>query len=144
MLGDISMMLSERTDRLLTRLNGRKHLVYGNHDKILRKKPELQKYFESIHELKSIDVSTQGKSYHIVMCHYPMLTWNRSHRGSIMLHGHCHGTLNHLNENVRRLDVGVDSHDYFPISLDKVIKINENKNKPEEYRDVASQEEDDT
>jgi calcineurin-like phosphoesterase family protein len=52
----------------------------------------------------------------IVMCHYPLLVWNKMHYGSYHLAGHSHGGCNHLNEKVRRLDVGVDNHNYKPIS----------------------------
>jgi len=127
MQGDISFMAPDRTERVLKRLNGHKHLIFGNHDKTLRKNPELLAHFESVQEFKEIDINVKGKAYHIVLCHYPLLTWNRAHHGSFMLHGHCHGNVNHLNEKTARLDVGVDVHNYFPVSIEQVIKIMEKK-----------------
>ena len=46
----------------------------------------------------------------MVMCHYPMVTWNQKPRGSIMLHGHCHGKLDEYNAKSMdlRFDVGID------------------------------------
>ena len=47
----------------------------------------------------------------VVMCHYPMVTWNQKPRGSIMLHGHSHGKLDDYNAQSPdlRFDVGIDS-----------------------------------
>ena len=25
------------------------------------------------------------------MCHFPMLSWEHKDKGSVMIHGHCHG-----------------------------------------------------
>ena len=46
----------------------------------------------------------------VVMCHYPMVTWNQKPRGSIMLHGHSHGKLDDYNALSMdlRFDVGID------------------------------------
>ena len=46
----------------------------------------------------------------MVMCHYPMVTWNQKPRGSIMLHGHSHGKLDDYNAQSPdlRFDVGID------------------------------------
>ena len=47
---------------------------------------------------------------HIVLCHYPLLDWSGKRQGSIMLHGHCHGTMDEFNANSidLRFDVGID------------------------------------
>lgn len=126
-LGDFSFANEERTERILKRLNGHKHFIYGNHDKVIRKNPEIQRYFQSIKEYEELTINHKGKSYFVVMSHYPFLTWNRAHHNSICLHGHSHGNLNHLNENTRRLDVGVDVHNYYPISFDKIVQIMDKK-----------------
>lgn len=57
-----------------------------------------------------------------ICSHYPMLSWNKENHGSYMLHGHCHANLNHMNTNVRRMDVGYDSTKQWCISIDDVVK----------------------
>jgi calcineurin-like phosphoesterase family protein len=51
-----------------------------------------------------------------------MRVWNQSHRGALHLYGHSHGTLPD-DANSKSFDVGVDCHDYHPISLDRVLAI---------------------
>jgi calcineurin-like phosphoesterase family protein len=46
-----------------------------------------------------------------------MRVWNKSHYGSIMLHGHSHGSLPGTNQS---LDVGVDCWDYTPVTLEQI------------------------
>ena len=53
----------------------------------------------------------------IVLCHYSMRKWNKSHYGSWHLYGHSHGNLPPLGLS---FDVGVDTNDYYPYSLDDV------------------------
>lgn len=55
----------------------------------------------------------------VVMCHYPILEWDRKHYGSIHLHGHSHGT-QLPRSNVT--DVGVDCTGFAPILLDDAIR----------------------
>ena len=59
------------------------------------------------------------------MSHYPMMAWNRHHDGSIMLHGHCHGSMTYPFTG-RILDVGVDVHKLAPISIDYILQNMEN------------------
>lgn len=114
-LGDFSFLPLEQTEKLARSLNGNIHLLLGNHDKgILRLKSSgaFASMHEGIFELP-LDM------HRVVLCHYPMLSWNRSFHGSYHLHGHTHGTVP-FDPKVRRLDVGVDCHDYTPISWDEV------------------------
>ena len=111
-LGDVFFCRPERAASILSRLNGSKELVYGNHDKRLRSEPKVKKMFNRIHpELHTETID----GIMVVMCHFPLLTWERSHRGSFHLHGHCHGKVE-FDPNFRRLDVGVDPCGYTPIS----------------------------
>ena len=55
----------------------------------------------------------------IVLCHYPLAIWDRRHYGAIHLHGHSHGRHNGIG---RIMDVGVDSNDFRPVSLEKVME----------------------
>jgi calcineurin-like phosphoesterase family protein len=58
---------------------------------------------------------------HVVMCHYPLLTWHRAARGAFMLHGHSHSNIA-FDPNFRRLDVGVDAQGYTPIRWQDIKK----------------------
>jgi calcineurin-like phosphoesterase family protein len=124
--GDVSMGSAGKTVEILKRLNGKKYLLWGNHDSSLRKKQAFLDEFEwcrNYAELKVQDADAPTGVQRIVLCHYPLYTWNHAHHGSWMLHGHCHGNIDAINESTIRLDVGVDSHDYRPISYDDVKRI---------------------
>lgn len=117
-LGDLFFCNLSRAKEIMHRLNGKKELVLGNHDKLIRNEPELQKLFHVIHPdlyTKTID------GIQVTMCHYPLLTWHRAHRGSFMLHGHSHGTIP-FDPKYRRLDVGVDPSGYAPMLWQEIKK----------------------
>lgn len=119
-LGDFAFMQVDKAKYIASRLNGNKHLLYGNHDKVIRgARGAFESSFNFIRDYHEITV----EGVKIVMCHYPMLSWHGSGRGSIMLHGHAHGNTNygHLKD-AKILDVGVDCHNYFPISADEVFR----------------------
>lgn len=120
-LGDVSFADEKTTDRILTRLNGIKILVYGNHDKVIRNSPTLQAHFSETHELLERDFKIEGqKGRKIVMCHYAMKVWNKSHHGSLHLFGHSHGSM--PDDGTRSMDVGMDCHGMRPISLEDVVR----------------------
>ncbi len=113
----------EHTRAVIKALNGSKVLVLGNHDKYLE--PETLAEFSSVHNYLEINVPDadhpRGKQM-IVLFHFPMVVWNKSHHSSWSLFGHCHGTLPD-NPNSLSIDVGVDCHNYKPISYDQVKAI---------------------
>lgn len=112
-LGDFSF---GNPDHSAPHLNGRKYLIKGNHD--AKKIKKLEPYFEwikNIHEMK-------WNGNYIVMCHYAMRTWNKSHYGSWHLYGHSHGSLEKEPWG-KSMDVGVDSNNYMPISIVEVSEI---------------------
>jgi len=104
-------------ERIVRQLNGQIRIILGNHDE----KKEFEKVAHLFAEIiPSGFVEHRVNRRKIVMCHYPMASWNGSHDGSVMLHGHCHGTLEELDG---RLDVGVDCHgNYEPFSYDEVME----------------------
>lgn len=120
-LGDVAFMKYPEFKSLVWRLNGKKNLVLGNHDKmIIENKNELLRgAFESIQTYAEINVGGQF----IVLFHYAQRVWNRSHKNSISLWGHSHGSLPPFGKSV---DVGVDckeiTSEYRPIHIDEVIK----------------------
>ena len=99
-------------------LNGVKHLIEGNHDIVLSSKLAC---WESVSQIKQINVMIEGKEQEIILCHYPMLSWRHSNKGSWQLHGHTHGTIQQSNQNCKRLDLSVECWDYTPVSLNQVV-----------------------
>lgn len=121
-LGDIAIGKPARIAWLVSRLNGRKHLVCGNHDKELLRHKELVSLFETINnfrEIKIQDADAYKGSQRIVLLHYALRVWNKSHYGSYSLYGHSHGSLTDDPHSLS-LDVGVDCWDYRPVSYDQI------------------------
>ena len=128
-LGDFSFMTPEKTEAILMRLNGRKNLVFGNHDKGLRKdKRILGQYFERAVEKAFLKIPCKGAGkddhQYIVLNHFPELTWDKGHHGSWMLHGHCHGSVTHPWGG-KIQDVGVDAVGCEPISFERLVTMME-------------------
>lgn len=140
------------------------HLIYGNHDEKIEEKKEfiipeeetkiyeelfkermgsapsqrtitVDRLFSSVNHYLEISVNRQK----MVLCHYAMRVWNKSHRGNWMLYGHSHGTLDDLKpqfaeptwigddyyiKNAKTMDVGVDTHKEFrPYSITELQEI---------------------
>lgn len=97
-------------------------IVLGNHDKQLNFPG-----FEWVKDYHFMKVNLpENKHQKIAMFHYPMMTWDCRSHGSWHLYGHVHGRdLNRPNELM--LDVGVDVHNYTPISLYDIEKIMKEK-----------------
>jgi calcineurin-like phosphoesterase family protein len=121
-LGDFAFLEANKLENVLRRLNGRKRLIWGNHDQTLQNNKALQqKYFEWCKDMYEFKEVVDNEVRHFVLCHYAMLVWNKSHRGAFMLHGHSHGSLKYPFP-AKIMDVGVDPQGYFPISIEEVTK----------------------
>jgi len=118
----------------LSRLNGFKHLIMGNHDYQNKfDRLSVRELFASTHDYLYINVEDEeiGGNQGIFLCHYPMHVWNNSVRGSWQLFGHIHsGKLSTSSEQYitsklspAQYDVGVDNNDFTPISYDEVKTI---------------------
>jgi calcineurin-like phosphoesterase family protein len=121
-LGDFIFSVNKETiAQVVSSLRAKEvHFIAGNHDSHL--KGATKSLFASYSEYKEItvpDVTAPGGVQHIVLCHYPMLSWNRSFYGSWMLHGHCHGNLGEDKISLR-MDVGVDPCGFKPISYEQI------------------------
>ena len=113
------------------------HLIKGNHDEIFDEFHEEKRQrlsfdpYELFASVRDIMEVRHGK-HKFFLSHYPHLSWHHATKGVIMLHGHEHGGFNHLNKNVLRMDVGIDSAkmilgEYRPFSIEEVIDINTRK-----------------
>lgn len=121
-LGDFAFMQENEIINIINRLNGQKNLVFGNHDQTIKKSSKIKSMFgfcKDYYEVKQGNVT-------VVLFHYPIGEWNKGHRGSYHLHGHCHGNYTYPREG-RIMDVGVNCISYTPISLEKVISKLSNK-----------------
>lgn len=105
----------EKIHQYVARLNGDIRLVLGNHDN-----PQALKRCPGITVLGSMHELAIPKSV-LVMSHYKMAVWNRSHYGSLHIYGHSHGTAN-ARPGVRAMDVGVDTNDFMLYELEDVIE----------------------
>lgn len=115
-VGDVFMgQVEKHAERIRKRINCQKiQLVYGNHDKKIRKSKELQSLFSSCQDY--LELYHNGNF--AVIQHYPLSIWNKNGSGSVMLYGHCHGS---YQNDGRSIDVGVDCWNFKPIQLDFAI-----------------------
>ena len=111
---------------ILPVLNGNKHIIRGNHDydevrKIekLANEPENKREFKNVWFHGDLHNVNDGDHY-VMMCHYPMEEWHKSQKGSIHLHGHCHGNKG-LNFKENAYEVGVDARNYEPVTLEEIL-----------------------
>lgn len=92
------------------------HLILGNHDRA--QLSVYQQLFTTVSRYRRITYNNET----IIMCHYPLLRWDKSHYGSYHLYGHCHGSFESwIDEHLpgaRMKDVGIDANNYLPHNLD--------------------------
>lgn len=101
-------------------LHGKKVLLLGNHDRTLSRKT-LQK-FEIVETICTI----YDKDRSVCLCHYPLLSYDRSVYGGYHVFGHIHNNKNDiayvLQKQLKRcLHCGADAIDFVPRTLDELI-----------------------
>lgn len=89
LLGDISWHCATRTTEIIKSLNGKKHLIVGNHDYKLIKNRELQREFIEICDYKELDI---GDGKILVLSHYPIPCFKNHYYGSYHFYGHVHNS----------------------------------------------------
>jgi len=104
------------------RLNGHKHLIYGNHD---RKTTRQSQGWASMSHYKKIRVIDQK----IILFHYACRVWDCKHHGSWQLFGHSHGGLTDFPQDLS-IDVGVDCHEFTPVLFEQLEEIMTHKSPP--------------
>lgn len=93
-LGDIGRTGSRKDNDYLIQkiavLKGRKHLICGNHDDL--RDERLRQLFIDIKDYNEFIDNIDGRSYKVVLSHYPILCWSGQHKGAILLYGHTHNS----------------------------------------------------
>ena len=121
-LGDVALCSPNKLQKILDRLNGNIHLIKGNHEKSAKQCQDQFVWVKDYHELKVQDDEFEKGSQLIVLLHYGMRVWNKAHWGSYHLYGHSHGMLAD-DPKMHSFDVGVDCHDFYPLSYLSLIHI---------------------
>lgn len=109
-LGDVTFKYDKDFNNLMSRLNGRKRLILGNHDKI--KGTNLLQWFEKVELWKGF------KEYNFTAVHIPLMLQSLRD-GAYCVHGHVHQ--NSLN-NPNYINVSVEVRDYTPVHIDQIAK----------------------
>ena len=121
-LGDFTMGSPAMARKYLTRLNGRKYFIRGNHDRFLDNPEPFMANFEWVKDYHVL----RSNGYRIVLFHFPILEWDQFYRGALHLYGHVHNSqesdkrLNVLGKNA--FNVGVDVNGFKPVSLIEIIE----------------------
>ena len=131
-LGDLMLGGPDKMNEgleMIRALNGKLHLVRGNHD--TPKRWAAYATLPNIIELQNA-IYLDYHKYHFYMSHFPTLTANLEkeslHQCTINLFAHTHQiTSNFYNEIPFMYHVGLDSHHNYPILLDDAITDMKNK-----------------
>jgi calcineurin-like phosphoesterase family protein len=124
-LGDFHWGNTSGFRKYADRLNGSIYFIPGSHDNYPTRNAMISRggsYFsfnEPIMEIYPKLKDEYGKDRLIVLCHYSMRSWNKSHYASYHLFGHHHGRLEPYGLS---FDIGVDTNNFFPYSLDDIEK----------------------
>ena len=109
---------------LIESLNGRLHIIRGNHDT----GPRVRMYetcANVVDEVKWADM-LHYRGYHFYLSHFPTLTSNLERESlkqcTCNLFGHTHQTTNFHLDMPYLYHVGVDSHNCCPMNLDDIIE----------------------
>lgn len=144
-LGDFSFANTENTKKIISKLNGNKFLILGNHDKSSEK---LKGYFKQITQMKEIIFKKDNfdfleEDFGVFCCHYAMITWSRKHYGVCQIMGHSHGKLDDYNEASTdlRVDVGIDGKlaNFNFISLEQLYKYFKDKANKKLFAEYAQE-----
>lgn len=108
-MGDFAFGKVEDSYTILDQLKGQKVLITGNHDERHLKFQDFKNRFAAVkYGYHEIEVSFNGQVSMIVLCHYPLQSWNKARYGSFHFHGHVH---NHPVQLplANMADVGIDT-----------------------------------
>lgn len=130
-LGDLSLGgggndVLETAQHLIERLNGRIHIVLGNHD--TPKRIEMYQRCANVVEVCGYATMLHYKGYHLYLSHFPTLTANFDEDKPlktkvINICGH-----KHTENKFEDIELGIiyhveqDAHQCFPINIDTIIE----------------------
>jgi len=115
-LGDVAMLGGSQWERLrgvIQKLNGSKHLIYGNHDEF-RWQRYIDVGFTTVHSALWLEED----GLNLVMAHDPSVYCTLK-PDTVFLHGHIHTLYKSIPEHLA-VNVGVDMWDFKPINIKQI------------------------
>jgi calcineurin-like phosphoesterase family protein len=105
-------------------------LILGNHDHhIQRDVPKFRKMFNHIAHYEELKITRTNEANNtLILCHYPIISWNQMHHGSFMLHGHQHLKGEKKFGQGKRLDIGLcGSEEFRPYHMEEIVDLLKNR-----------------
>ena len=93
--------------------------ILGNHDK------KYSSTFDANICYDILDIMIENQP--VTLCHYPMLTFNKSHFNAWQLYGHHHSDISNIATG-KKMNVSVDVNNFFPVSWEQVKEYMKNRN----------------
>lgn len=128
-IGDFTYHSCHMPEYYLRQLRGHKHLIVGNHDKVILRDDNALAYFESVEYLGHY----RDHKRETVLCHYPLMEWNGSRRDEFHrawhIYAHIHartgGIYDVIHERGQALNAGCMINGYEPCTLEELYVNNE-------------------
>ena len=117
-LGDFCFGNKNDAIDLFSKLNGRIHFIRGNHDRWLGNDTFFYIGNEKINVYNLLSIKDKDRV--VILCHYPIESWNRKFHGSYHLYGHVHNS-EKVADIPNRYNVGADVTNFSPVTLDELI-----------------------
>jgi len=110
--GDFSMAGRQQAQNIISRLKGTHWFLEGSHDKWNKAQKPPQR----------LELAIEGQW--VIVDHYCMFTWPKSHYNSCLLFGHSHNDRIYAG---KQLNVGVMNNNYYPFSWQQIVDIMETR-----------------
>ena len=112
-IGDLTFHKREFAEKIISKLNGQKHLIMGNHD-ILKPFTYLELGILSVHT--SLEIFTEKGNF--ILVHDPAIS--QIDRSKTFLCGHVHDLF--LRQK-NCINIGVDVWNMYPVSLEQISLV---------------------
>ena len=119
-IGDLSMkapMHKGHIEQCVSKMNGRKILILGNHDR-LKPFDYIEMGFESVHTSLILDLDMVGIK--LILNHDPAAGVLLDYKKDFLIHGHLHNT--HVID-INCINVSVDVWNYKPVNVWEIIGL---------------------
>lgn len=130
-LGDV-IMGDPTNIEYVKRLNGKLHIIFGNHDTSTRRK--MYAKLDNVVEICGYATVIKYKKQEIYLSHYPTMVVNEDIKEVVSLKqcvlnffGHTHQTERFYNNDPRMFHVGVDSNNCYPVPIDDILDVMKEK-----------------